>query len=143
MKTCTCCGIEKPISEYNKHPNMADGHIGKCRDCRNKHAKQYRLDNREKINAYQRQYRKTERGKELRAISDKKYQKAFPEKINAKQVIYTGIQRGKIKRLPCEVCGSSVDVHAHHSDYTKPRQIVWLCRQHHMEEHKPPTERDT
>ncbi len=32
---------------------------------------------------------------------------------------------------PCEVCGSTVRVVAHHDDYSKPLEIRWLCRSHH------------
>lgn len=43
------------------------------------------------------------------------------------------IRRGKINREPCEVCGSKAE--AHHDDYSKPLQVKWLCRKHHMKLH--------
>ena len=32
-KICFKCGVIKPISDYYKHRGMADGHLGKCKDC--------------------------------------------------------------------------------------------------------------
>lgn len=44
------------------------------------------------------------------------------------------LARGQIERQPCEVCGEKAE--KHHPDYTKPKEVVWLCRKHHMELHK-------
>jgi hypothetical protein len=47
------------------------------------------------------------------------------------QAIYSG----KLIRKPCEKCGDP-KVEAHHEDYYKPLEIVWLCQKHHIEHHK-------
>ena len=44
-------------------------------------------------------------------------------------------RRGTLVPQPCEVCGAK-KVHAHHDDYSHPKDVRWLCPQHHREHHK-------
>ena len=42
MKTCTKCGIEKPVSAFNKDQRYKDGLLSWCKDCRREHARNRR-----------------------------------------------------------------------------------------------------
>lgn len=44
------------------------------------------------------------------------------------------IRRGMIRRGPCSVCGGKHAI-AHHPDYFKPFDVVWMCSQCHASEH--------
>ena len=39
--------------------------------------------------------------------------------------------RGKLRKEPCKACGSNDHVEKHHNDYSKPLDVVWLCRPCH------------
>lgn len=78
---------------------------------------------------------KTERGKKLMALYQKTYAKKYPEKRNARLIVFRAVKSGKIKKLPCQVCGES-RVEGHHPDYSKPLSVKWLCKKHHIAEHK-------
>ena len=43
------------------------------------------------------------------------------------------IYTGKIKRECCIICGAKAE--AHHSDYTRPLYVTWLCNKHHVRAH--------
>ena len=43
---------------------------------------------------------------------------------------------GSLIEQPCEICGSVIDVEAHHDNYSKPLEVRWLCIQHHRQHHR-------
>lgn len=147
MKKCFKCGIEKPLTEFYKHLGMADGHLGKCKECTKKDAiNRYnvligdpnwyikeRTRGREK---FHRLY-KHNHSKETPEQSKKRLQnfrKNHPEKNRAVGILNNAVRDKKISKLPCEVCGE-IKVQAHHEDYSKPLDVNWLCIKHHNERH--------
>ncbi len=54
-------------------------------------------------------------------------------RMNARAYLHVYLKRGKVLRQPCEVCKSKAE--AHHEDYSKPLDVRWLCRTHHLSEH--------
>ena len=66
-----------------------------------------------------------------------KYRKTeqFAIRRRAMARVHHAIQRGWLETQPCEKCGD-VNAQAHHEDYSKPLEVVWLCSKHHAERHR-------
>ena len=58
-----------------------------------------------------------------------------PDVVRAHHLVERAIRRGDLKRHACEVCKSE-KVDAHHDDYSKPLDVRWLCRLHHLQHHR-------
>lgn len=57
------------------------------------------------------------------------------KKRQARIDVGNALATGKLTRQPCEVCGNE-NSQAHHPDYDKPLNVMWLCPTHHAQEHK-------
>ena len=58
-----------------------------------------------------------------------------PEKYKSRYTFRNALTRGELKKMPCVICGKRGS-EGHHPDYSKPLEVVWLCRPHHSEEHQ-------
>ena len=58
-----------------------------------------------------------------------------PEAIKANKAIHDAIHSGKLKCQPCEACGATEGIAAHHDDYSKPLEVRWLCNRCHRIHH--------
>ena len=56
-------------------------------------------------------------------------------RVKCRRLTRTAISNGTLIKQPCSVCGSEKS-EAHHTDYTQPLNVDWLCRTHHFELHK-------
>ena len=45
------------------------------------------------------------------------------------------IRDGSLIRQPCERCGHP-KTDGHHEDYSKPLDVIWLCRRCHLQHHR-------
>lgn len=64
-----------------------------------------------------------------------KWNQKHPEKRKAHKAVEYAIKRGDLCRMACEVCGET-KAHAHHDNYSKPLEVIWLCSTHHRERHR-------
>ena len=148
MKTCSKCNIEKPLSEFYQHHGMADKHLSKCKVCtrndvainlakkmqdpefRVKEAARHRVKSeRRRIAGLEKPVTREKRLSYLRKTRAK-----HPEKMAARNKVATAIENGTLNQFPCCKCGA-INSEAHHEDYSKPLEVIWLCPKHHAERH--------
>lgn len=135
MKVCFKCEVAKDLGDFYKHPMMADGHSGKCKECTKKDMADRLVKNREAIHEYDRERFKRPERKAIIAETQRKRRKLHPEKMNAYNKVKRAIRSGKLIPGPCEECGATVRVQAHHDDYSRPLDVRWFCFRHHREHH--------
>lgn len=132
-KRCFKCQQEKPLEAFYKHSGMADGRLGKCKTCTKEDAAQHRLENIESIMAYDKMRASMPHRVALRREVVKKYIGHFPHRRAANTAVNNAIRDGRLKRQLCWVCGEKAV--AHHADYDRPLDVVWLCQAHHKQAH--------
>ena len=148
MKKCFKCLCEKPLEDFYKHSRMADGHLNKCKECTKKDTLQRAIEKWEYVRQYdkmrasmphrvaaRKEYAKTQAYAKSHAASAKKWMERHPDRKKASEKVNNAVRDGRIEKLPCLVCGSH-DVDGHHPDYSRPLDVVWLCRSHHFETHQ-------
>lgn len=139
MKLCFKCEKEKSLSEFYKHKQTLDGFLGKCKDCTKLDSKirnEFKMNNdplwREKELTRQRIKTSKNRVPKNPELNNK-WRKENPEKSKAHSAVNNAIKTGKLIKESCKICGEIAE--AHHEDYSKPLDVIWLCSQHHSERH--------
>ena len=141
-KACFKCGQVLPLSFFYKHKQMADGHLGKCKECtkkdsikcRNNNIEYYRLFDRKRGNRMTAEQRKVQNKKNRnKPIA---WRKKYPERYFAHNELNKALKRGDIvKPDKCIGCLEVSRLHGHHDDYSKPLDVLWMCIQHHRDLH--------
>ncbi len=131
-KTCFKCKIKWPLHYYYKHNQMKDGHLNKCKKCSKKDAMDHRANNIEKCREYDRERFQTEHRKKYHTKKTKEHRLRHPEKYKARTWVSNALRDRRLIKQACCVCGS-LNSTAHHEDYNKPMEVVWVCQKHHRE----------
>lgn len=99
MKSCTACGIKKPLSQFYAASRNADGRAGSCKDCWCRRVKQWRERQPiQRLREYQRTYRQRHQGeikrssaeyrqrtRERRALYNAAYSRRNRQRINERK----------------------------------------------------------
>lgn len=118
-----CSKCKKNGEDFVKYSTDKYGHqYYRCNKC-----------NTEKV----KKYRKTENGKKNTYKAVSKSIKNNKEKHRARLKVYYQIKTGKIiKPKVCEKCGKNKKLFGHHTDYSKPLSVLWVCLKCHSLIHK-------
>jgi ribosomal protein S27AE len=134
-KECFKCKTVKPLEDFYKHPRMADGHLNKCKECNKHDSTSNRNKNLEKYRAYDRERGKIPERIKANTEVNRAWREEDKSRSRAHRAVSCAIQSGLLVRLPCVRCGDAKSV-AHHEDYDKPLEVMWLCQPCHKQRHK-------
>lgn len=116
VKRCTKCGRELPLSEFNRDKSRKTGHKPWCKHC----TAEYQ---------HERYATGADLEERLRACSRN------PTPENARMATRAAIRAGRLTRPHvCSGCGCTDQerrIEAHHADYTRPLDVIWLCTSCH------------
>jgi len=135
MKTCFKCNKEKPLASFYKHLGMADGYLGKCKDCAKVDANNHRAKNLEKVREYDRKRAKEPHRIALQKEQTKMWRETDSRRTKCHNAVARAIRNGNLVQQPCARCSSEKTL-AHHESYDLPLEIVWLCQPCHKQRHK-------
>lgn len=122
-----------PLERFYRHPQMADGYAQVCIECHKMRMKIRRLTN-PKVQEYDRiRYHQSDRKLASRKNA-KEWNTKNPDGYRAHYIVHNAIRDGKLQKLPCVICGNA-KAHAHHKDYSRPLDVVWMCPQCHQRMH--------
>ena len=95
--------------------------------------REYRAKNQQKWREYKKKYN-SEWRKKNGYQNEENWKKNNPQKLRAQMRLQTAVRRNKLSKLPCSYCGDVKSV-AHHPDYSKPLEVIWVCKVHHRQIH--------
>lgn len=157
---CKACRAEESKERRKKYPErvreIQRKSVEKNYESIRASQRRHWLENREKINERKRSWRRP-RAKELNAkekerrkndpnflianrVRYKRYWEKNREKLrpkrNAHQLVMYAVKLGMlVKPKHCEKCLKTCAPHGHHTDYSKPLDVIWLCHSCHKLEH--------
>ena len=115
-KICPKCKQEKELSKFPKDKNRNNGIGSYCKQCKNewKQANSSRLY--------------------LNVKETRKQNAEYQRKEKVWTTTNNAVRAGKLTRpYTCSICLKEKDIEAHHEDYSKPLEIIWCCKDCHVE----------
>lgn len=127
-----------PNKNRERHKKYAETGVFRTQEFKEKNrikCKEYRINNPEKASLLSLKWAQKNREKK-RAYTEKWRKSNLPQKA-ANAYLLRYIKKGVMTRSKiCSDCLKECKTEAHHQDYTKPLEIIWLCRRCHMKLHR-------
>jgi hypothetical protein len=123
---CVTCKSEKEASDFYR------GRLT-CKECVRR-AVRIRARANPAVQEYDRARAKTPDRKRHIAIVTKRWREENPIAYKAQTAVSNAVRDRRLFKEPCAICAEP-KVHAHHKDYSKPLDVVWLCAKCHHRLH--------
>lgn len=124
-KWCPKCLHFKLRSEFYANKKNKDGLDYWCKDCRKKYISEWKCDNRKLLKHYR---MPQEKDTEYKA----RHRAKHPDRHYARSQLLKARKNGlNLDRCSWPGCTETKKIEGHHSDYSKPYEIMSLCRLHH------------
>lgn len=134
-KLCGKCQLILPVDSFHIRRASKDGLASCCKSCQSAYDKA-RCNLPHRIEARQR-YQKTPAYEESSSKAKRRYQERNPSIRKAHIMVGNFLRDGKLtKPVTCECCRDEKRLYAHHCDYTKPLEVMWLCDSCHKQWHR-------
>lgn len=144
-KCCYKCNSIKGIENFHKDRTRKDGLSSLCKECAYIKTRKY-FDTEKGKMVRRKSERRSERIKAKKLYSKTKERRDYQREYNkrnaqsiktiARWKVRNAINGGKLVRpLQCTFCNKKCKPNAHHIDYTKPLDILWLCVKCHKKIH--------
>lgn len=131
---CTKCLIEKHFYEFHKSSNNKSGLCTWCKSCEYKRKKEWKDKNPNKLKKQLKRHRE----KHKKSILEKnlKRERTKPEEKKAQRLVFKALKNcDLIRPKQCTKCNKICSPEGHHFDYSKPLDVMWLCKSCHTLEH--------
>lgn len=131
MIACRKCEEKKPLDGFYPRNKV-------CKECTKKRVADYQKGAGKQIhNKACREYNKSEKGRIALSKARDNYLESHRSRQRARWSVKRSIKAGKLFRpTSCQTCGCNCHPDAHHCDYSKPTDVMWLCKSCHVEWHK-------
>ena len=144
-KACSGCKRTKPTSEFYADKNKPDGLKGQCKTCHEAGLRRWRYENPDKVRGRKERYYRAHCDEQL--ARTREWQDGHPGALAAHGAVNRAIAAGELRPpATCPGCGrpdaggKNRTMVAHHTDYTRPLDIEWLCHRCHRARHQAATD---
>ena len=149
MKTCSKCGVEKPLDGFYRDRRAKDGHRPDCKECnraivaawkRTPAGQEYTREYNRSPNggkAATKRWRQSTKGKKFFQQHAAKWARENQEQRRAYSAVLNAVRVGHLPQVDtqaCVTCGDPAENY-HHPSYERPLDVMPLCRPCHVEVH--------
>lgn len=131
---CQICKAVLPLDSFHKDRTRLNGHSPKCKACKRAKSAAYRKT--KDWAAYQRVRLQDDSKRSSKNAQQKAWHQRNPLATQAYADLHRALNAGSIVRpKECSDCKQVCKPEAHHEDYEKALDVIWLCRPCHEARH--------